>query len=74
MGRNTHLAGLGAIIGLAIATAVTRSLRGLLFEVGTLDPVTLIGSALLLMAASVLASAWPLRRALRLDALTLLRA
>jgi ABC-type lipoprotein release transport system permease subunit len=34
----------------------------------------LIGAAVLLIAASVLASVWPLRRALRLDALALLKA
>jgi len=74
LGEALRLAGLGAVIGLATAALATRALRGLLFEVGQLDPMTLIGAALLLIGASVLASAWPLRRALRLDALALLRA
>lgn len=74
LGEALRLAGLGAVIGLGIAAVATRALRGLLFEVGPLDAVTLIGASVLLIAASVLASAGPLRRALRLDALALLRA
>ena len=72
-GEALRLAGLGAVIGLAIAALATRALRGLLFAVEPLDPITLIGAAALLISASVLASIWPLRRALRLDALALLR-
>ncbi|MGH9240727.1 MAG: ADOP family duplicated permease [Vicinamibacterales bacterium] len=67
------LAGLGAVIGLAGAAGATRLLRGMLFEVDPLDPSTIIGAALLLMAASVLASYVPVRQATRVDATAVLR-
>jgi len=64
----------GAVIGLGVAFATTRLLRGMLVGVETLDPISLIGAALLLMAASVIASFAPLRRAVRVDAVAVLRA
>ena len=67
------LAGLGAVIGLALSASATRLLRGMLFEVHPLDPWTLLGAALLLIAASALASFVPVRRATRLDPMALLR-
>jgi predicted permease len=67
------LVGLGAAIGIAGALATTRSLRGMLFEVGPLDPVSLLAAALLLVAAAALASYGPLRRAPRADLMTTLR-
>jgi putative ABC transport system permease protein len=73
LAETARLAGLGALIGLAVATAGTRFLRGMLFEVDPLDPSTLLGAALLLMAASALASYLPVRRATRVDASVMLR-
>lgn len=67
------LAGLGAVIGLALAASATRLLRGMLFEVHPLDPWTILGAALLLIAASALASFVPVRRATRVDAMAMLR-
>lgn len=68
-----RLAGLGAAIGLAGATGATRLLRGMLFEVEPLDPATMAGAALLLMAAAVLGSCGPVLRAGRVDAVAMLR-
>ena len=68
-----RLAGLGAAIGLAGAAATTRLLRGMLFEVDPLDPPTIVGAALLLIAAAALASYVPVRRATRVDAMAMLR-
>ena len=68
-----RLAGLGAVIGLAGAAIATRLLRGMLFEVHPLDPSTILGAALLLIAASALASYLPVRRATRVDAMAMLR-
>lgn len=68
-----RLAGLGAVLGLAGATIATRLLPGMLFEVDPLDPSTLVGAALLLIAASALASYVPVRRATRVDAVAMLR-
>ncbi len=67
------LAGLGAVIGLASAMVATRLLRGLLFEVQPLDPVSMLAAALLLVAVSALACYLPARQATRVDPVTLLR-
>lgn len=65
-------AGLG--IGLLGALAMGRLLRGLLFGVQPMDPVTL-GAVLLMFASIAGLSAWlPARRAARIDPLQALRA
>jgi predicted permease len=62
--------GLG--VGLALAFAVSRVIRGLLFGMSGLDPVVYAGMAVLLVAASLTAMYAPARRAARVDpALTL---
>ena len=68
-----RLAGLGAVIGLAAAAAASPLVSGMLFGVDPLDAPSLIGAALLLVAAAVLASYVPVRRATRANALALLR-
>jgi putative ABC transport system permease protein len=68
-----RLAGAGAAVGVAAAAAITRLLRGMLFEVNPLDPSTMAGAALLLVAASAIASYAPVRRATRVDAASILR-
>ena len=73
LAETVRLAGLGAVIGLAGAVGATRLLRGMLFEVDPLDPWTILGAALLLIAASALASFVPVRRATRVDATAMLR-
>ena len=45
----------------------------MLFEVDPLDPSTILGAALLLIAAAALASYVPVRRATRVDAVAVLR-
>lgn len=74
LGESLVLAALGAIVGLAGAVGATRLVRGLLFEIDPLDPVTLIGTTLLLMTSALLACYLPVRRATRLDAVAVLRA
>ena len=72
--RGGRLVLIGAATGVLGAVLVTRSLRGLLFEVEPLDPVT-FGATLLLLAAVTLAACWiPARRATRADPLETLRA
>ena len=73
LGEALWLAGLGAAIGLAGAAVATRLVRGMLFEVDALDPLTLVGAALLLIAAAALAAYGPARRATRTDAALMLR-
>jgi predicted permease len=68
-----RLAGLGAVLGIGGAVAGTRFLRGMLFEVQPIDPVTIGGVAVLLIAAAALAAYVPMRRVARADVAGMLR-
>jgi len=74
MDRALALAGLGIVLGLAVALAATRTLKALLFEVGPDDPAALIGGAILLLLVTLLASWLPARRAMNADPMVALRA
>jgi putative ABC transport system permease protein len=64
---------LGVIAGLLGAWAVTRLLSTLLFGVTARDPLTLAGTAVLLIAVTVIASYFPAHRAARIDPAAVLR-
>jgi len=64
---------LGIVLGLVGAVALTRLMVSILFEVKPSDPGTLIGVALLLAAAALLACYIPARRALSIQPITALR-
>jgi len=68
-----RLAGAGAAIGLVGSLTTTRLIQGLLYEVDPLDLPTLAASALLLVAASLLAAYGPSRRASRLGLASMVR-
>jgi predicted permease len=68
------LAGVGAILGLLAAAALTRLMSSLLFGVAALDPVTYAAVSALLVAAAVLASYLPARRAMAIDPVQALQA
>ena len=57
----------GVAIGLVVAAGVTRLMGALLYDVGTLDPLTYAAVALVLTAAAALASWLPARRAAAVD-------
>jgi predicted permease len=68
------LAGVGCLVGLASALALSRVLHSFLFEVSAADPVT-FSLVPLLMALVALVAAWiPARRAASVDPMEALRA
>jgi predicted permease len=73
LGQTLKLTLLGVGIGLAGSFVVARFLASLLFGVGTYDPVTFLGVALLLIAVALAASYIPARRAMRVDPIVALR-
>jgi putative ABC transport system permease protein len=67
------LAGLGALIGVAITTAAARLFAALLFEVQPIDAASLFAAAVLLLMVAAVASYLPVRRAMRVDPIEALR-
>jgi predicted permease len=67
------LAAVGVLLGLAAGLALSQVLASVLYEISPWDPVTFIGSALLLLAVSLLANAIPARRAANVDPMMALR-
>jgi predicted permease len=73
VGQGLGIAGLGLAIGFGLAGILTRFIRSLLYGVEPLDPATLAVSVGALLAAALLASYIPARRAARVDPMTALR-
>jgi putative ABC transport system permease protein len=71
--RGILLTALGIVIGVTGAVALTRYLRGMLFEVTPLDPTTYLTVTLLFAAVALVAAYLPTRRATRLEAAVALR-
>jgi len=67
------LAGVGILVGVAIALPITRFASTLLYGVSVWDPLTYISITVLLMAVAMLACYVPARRATRIDPLVALR-
>jgi predicted permease len=67
------LAGLGIVIGLAVALWLTRFIAAMLYGLGVADPLTLGATALLLTSVSLLAAFAPARRAAHIDPVRALR-
>ena len=61
------MAGVGVVIGLVAAAALTRLMSTLLYGITPLDPVTYLAVPVVLVAATVLASYVPARRAASVD-------
>ncbi len=67
------LTGIGAVIGICAATALTQSMRSLLFGITPLDPISYVTVPCVLVAAALLASYLPARRAASVDPMQTLR-
>jgi putative ABC transport system permease protein len=65
--QSAWLVGAGILAGMAGALAVTRLLASLLFQVRPTDPLTLVGTALVLILAAAGATLVPALRAVRTD-------
>jgi ABC-type antimicrobial peptide transport system permease subunit len=71
--QGANLIGLGIGIGLAAAFAVSRIMRGLLYNVSSTDPTTYLLVPLFLVLVALAACLIPARRATRVDPLVALR-
>ena len=74
LGQGLRLAALGVVIGLAVALALSRVLRALLYGVTATDPGTFLFVPLLLLLVALLATLLPARRATRVDPMIAMRA
>jgi predicted permease len=73
VGRGMSLTTIGVLLGVIGAFALTRLMRGLLFNISATDPATFILISLLLALAAFLACYIPARRATKVDPLVALR-
>jgi putative ABC transport system permease protein len=67
------LAGVGVMVGIAVALPLTRLLRALLFGVNGTDPVTFLAVSMALLLMTAAACYLPATRALKLDPVKALR-
>jgi putative ABC transport system permease protein len=73
LGKSFVITGLGLLLGIAGATALTRLLSSFLYHVRPVDPLTFVTVAVMLGAVSLLASYIPAWRATRVDPMVALR-
>jgi ABC-type antimicrobial peptide transport system permease subunit len=73
VGYGARLLLVGLALGLVLALAFARFVRGFLYGLSPSDPVTYAGVALVLAAIALVASWLPARRAARVDPMIALR-
>jgi len=71
--ESAQIGGLGAAVGIVGGLLMTRTISGILYGVSAYDPVSFVGSAILLIFVATAASYVPARRAVRVDPLVALR-
>jgi putative ABC transport system permease protein len=73
VGQAAVIAGIGVVAGLATAAGITRLLEAHLFAVERIDPVSFLGTAVVMFSAAIVASLFPARRAVQIDPARTLR-
>ena len=73
LSESLYLSLAGLLIGLPLAIIGARALRAILFGVGFLDPLTIVGSLLGIVLVALGASYIPARRAAKVDPMVALR-
>jgi putative ABC transport system permease protein len=73
IGRGLRVSMAGSALGIAGGLALTRYLKSLLYGVTPHDPMTLAAGSILVLAAALVASYFPARRAVKQDAIASLR-
>jgi ABC-type antimicrobial peptide transport system permease subunit len=71
--QSIFLSCVGSVLGLGVAVAAARLLRGFLFEVNPLDPLTFCLVPLLMLLIALVAAWVPARRAASIDPMHALR-
>jgi putative ABC transport system permease protein len=72
--EGSRVTGAGIVLGLVLAVGAGQLLQGILYGVNAVEPIVLLTAPLVLLAASLLASLVPARRATRVDPTIALRA
>jgi predicted permease len=67
------LTAIGVAIGLPIALALVRLMRSLFYGIEPHDPITMIGTVVIMVAVAILAAWIPARRAAKIDPMEALR-
>jgi ABC-type antimicrobial peptide transport system permease subunit len=67
------LVGLGVVVGLAAAFAISRFLAGMLFQVAPHDPASMAATVAVILVVALCAALLPARRATRVDPVESLR-
>ncbi|MGH9639226.1 MAG: hypothetical protein ACRD3Y_04140 [Bryobacteraceae bacterium] len=73
MRESLRLVGLGIAVGFPVALGAEQFVSKMLFGVRAADPVSLVGSAVLLLIFAMVAGYLPARRASRVDPMVALR-
>ncbi len=73
LGKGIRLVLLGVSAGILVSLALTRVMRGLLYEVTPTDPLTFLGATLLLASVALFACWIPARRATKIEPMVALR-
>jgi ABC-type antimicrobial peptide transport system permease subunit len=73
MRQGLALAAVGALVGVGLAAVLASVLSGLLYGIGSFDPVAWGAALAVLFSASIAANLIPARRAMRVNPITALR-